>query len=433
MSAKVCKQLDSPAITVDLHQAVCALAEALSLVGVDEHQHSERVACMAVECAQNLRWEQEALDDLFHAGLLHDCGVSSSQVHRYLISEMDWEGAELHCVLGEYYLSNFPPLAQLAPMIRYHHTHWENLKDLDLPEKTKLTSNLIYLVDRVDALRADLLRQGKGLHEMMIEIRQTITTYRHSHFAPQLVDCFLHTAENDAYWLSLEPLNLIEKLQQMGNHHKQVLSDYEDVRKLSRIFAHIVDAKSDFTFDHSLGVAQLACHLSELADLPQHRVAMIEIAALLHDLGKLGVPDEILDKPSPLSAEETLIMHRHSYDTFRILRHIEGFEQIAEWAGNHHETLLGDGYPFQYEHTELTIEARIIAVADIFQALAQKRPYRRALSAREIIEILQGMAIQGRIDSDLVNLVTNNLDSCYSAATEHHQDWLPSPVVNTYA
>lgn len=121
-------------------------------------------------------------------------------------------------------------------------------------------------------------------------------------------------------------------------------------------------------------------------------------------------------------------MHRHSFETFRILRHINGFEQIAEWAGNHHETLLGDGYPFQREQTELSIEARIIAVADIFQALAQNRPYRPALSANEILEILEEMANEGRIDKELVKLVTGNLDSCYRAATEYHQDWLPSLV-----
>jgi len=429
MSAKVSKLLDKPAIKVDLHQAVCALAEALSLVGIDEHQHGERVAYMAIECGKRLRWEPELLDDLFHAGLLHDCGVSSSRVHRRLISEMDWEGAELHCVLGEYYISNFPPLAHLAPIIRFHHTHWEQLKTTDLPLQIKLASNLLFLVDRADALRARFLQEeGMTLPRMMAEVRNTIVNYHDSHFAPELVEVFLDSASNDAFWLGLEPLNLIERLQELWNPRKNVLTEYDDVRKLSRIFAHIVDAKSDFTFDHSLGVAQLARHLAQLAELPEHRGAMIEIAALLHDLGKLGVPDEILDKPGPLTAEETLIMHRHSYETYRILRHIHGFEQIAEWAGNHHETLLGDGYPFQHEHTELTIEARIIAVADIFQALAQERPYRPALTAEEILQNLTQLANEGRIDNELVQLVVSNLESCYRAATEYHQDWIPSLI-----
>lgn len=418
---------DTPQLKVDLHQAVCALAESLSLVGIDEHQHGERVAYMAVHCASMLKWSQSDLDDLFHAALLHDCGVSSSQVHRHLISEMDWDGAELHCLLGEYYLGNFPPLAYLGPVVRYHHTHWETLKDLQLPMQTRLASNLIYLVDRVDALRARLLDQGtQSLARISGEIRQSIESFKGSHFAPELVDVFLQVTEKDAFWLNLEPLNLVEVLQQMWGQRQSVLSDYEDIRKLSLIFSHIVDAKSDFTYDHSLGVAQLARHLSRLAELPDHRGAMIEIAALLHDLGKLGVPDEILDKPGPLTDEETRIMHRHSYETFRILRHVKGFENIAEWAGNHHETLLGDGYPFQHDHTELTIEARIIIVADIFQALAQNRPYREALSAEAILMILEEMTAAGKLDAELVMLVAANLSSCYRAATDTHLQWPPA-------
>jgi HD-GYP domain-containing protein (c-di-GMP phosphodiesterase class II) len=118
-------------------------------------------------------------------------------------------------------------------------------------------------------------------------------------------------------------------------------------------------------------------------------------------------------------------MHRHSYETFRILSHIDGFEQIAEWAGNHHETLLGDGYPFQREETELGIEARIITVADIFQALAQDRPYRSALSAGAIIEHLQRLADAGKIDPLLVQLVTQHRESVWQAATCGREEWLP--------
>lgn len=429
MDANVSKLLDSPPIKIDLHQAVCALAEALNLVGIDEHQHGERVAFMALQCAAEMDWGLSERDDLFHAGLLHDCGVSSSRVHRQLISEMDWEGAELHCVLGEYYLSNFPPLANLGPIVRYHHTHWETLQTLSLPKETMLASNLLYMVDRVDALRSRLLSEGVvNSAQISRKIRQSIESHACSHFAPELVEVFLEVAKKDAFWLNLEPLNLTEALQQMWGKRQSILSEYEEIRKLSLVFAHIVDAKSDCTFDHSLGVARLARQLSSLAHLPENRIAMVEIAALLHDLGKLGVPDEILDKPTALTADEMQIMHRHSYDTYRILRRIEGFEDIAEWAGNHHETLLGDGYPFQRDRNELSIEARVIMVADIFQALAQTRPYREALPAEKILSILEEMAEAGKVDSELVHIVSANLASCYASATEHHQDWLPCLV-----
>lgn len=429
MGANVIELLESPKIKIDLHQAVCALAEALSLVGIDEHQHGERIAYMATQCASQLKWNQSELDDLFHAGLLHDCGVSSSRIHRQLISEMDWDGAELHCVLGEYYLSNFPPLAHLGPIIRHHHTHWETLQTLSLPKQTLLAGNLLYLVDRVDALRVRLLEEGVvNVSQLSASIRQSIEAHAGSHFAAELVDVFLEMAKHEAFWLSLEPLNITEALRTIWGDRQALLSGYEEIRQLSLIFAHIVDAKSDFTYDHSLGVAKLSRHISQLVQLPEHRTALIEIAALLHDLGKLGVPDEILEKTSALNADEMQIMHRHSYDTYRILRRIDGFEQIAEWAGNHHETLVGDGYPFQHDHTELTIEARIIMVADIFQALAQKRPYREALPATEILSILEEMADTGKLDAGLVEVVASNLSSCYTAAIEGHQEWLSALV-----
>ncbi|MCW8840402.1 MAG: HD domain-containing protein [Gammaproteobacteria bacterium] len=429
MNAKTSSLLEHPLIKVDLRQAVLSLAEALSLVGIDEHQHGERVAYMAMICAQKLGWDGAALDDLFHAALLHDCGVSSSTVHKKLIAEMDWEGAELHCVLGEYYLKGFPPLSHLTPIIRYHHTHWRELRELPLAGNIALASNLIYMVDRVDALKTQL-QNSQDVAPLAVteQIRSRISDAAGEHFSPELVDAFLTVSDNDVFWLTLEPLHLAGFLASVKGEGKTQLSHYEDIHKLARIFAHIVDAKSSFTFDHSLGVAQVARHLATLLELPQPRVALIELAGLLHDLGKLGVPDEILEKPGPLDAQESAIMHRHSYETFRILSHIEGFEQIAEWAGSHHETLVGDGYPFQREETELCIEARIIAVADIFQALAQERPYRAALQAEAILAQLQQLADAGKIDAALVQLVEQNLESVWQAATSDEGDWMPTLV-----
>jgi HD-GYP domain-containing protein (c-di-GMP phosphodiesterase class II) len=417
--------LEHPIIEVDLHQAIFALAEALSLVGVDENQHGERVAYMATVCARELGWESERIDDLFHAALLHDCGVSSSVVHKHLISEMDWEGAEVHCVVGAHYLKNFPPLQHLAPIVRYHHTHWHELEKLDLPKNIALASNLIYLVDRVDALRAKLLQQHTAPHAIVEQVRNRISDAAGELFAEELVETFINVSDSDAFWLTLEPLHLTEFLASVESAGKPQLTSYEDLRKLSRIFAHIVDAKSSFTFDHSLGVAQVARHLGGLLELPESRLSLIELAALLHDLGKLGVPDEILEKKGKLTAEETAIMHRHSYETFRILSRIRGFESIAEWAGNHHETLMGDGYPFQHQEAELSLEARIIAVADIFQALAQERPYRKAMQADEIIAHLQKLAAARKVDAELVTLAGDNLDSTMRAATAKQDDWLP--------
>jgi len=418
--------LDHSMLNVDLRQAVIALADALNLVGIDEHQHGERVAYMATTCARKLGWSNQAIDDIFHTGLLHDCGVSSSVMHKKLIAEMDWEGSELHCILGEYYLRNFPPLAYLAPVIRYHHTHWNELQQLDLPQEIRQSANLIYLVDRVDALRVQIKNNPDiAPYTTTDVIRERIADAADKHFSPVLVEAFLAVSNNDAFWLDMEPLRLTDFMAQMQHDRAPRLSHYDDVRKLASIFAHIVDAKSSYTYDHSLGVSRVAKRIAELLDLPIPRVNEIELAGLLHDLGKLGVPDEILDKKGPLTAEESTIMHRHSYESFRILNRIKGFERIAQWAGNHHETLLGDGYPFHHEETELTIEARLIAVADIFQALAQERPYRKALNVEEINRYLKEVVKQGKVDADIVELVSQNRNELWRIATSRDNEWEP--------
>ena len=114
-------------INIDIRQVVLVIARAVDLVGVDDILHGRRVAVIAVACAKHLGWDQAAQNLLFDAGLLHDAGVSSTRVHRTLVNELDWEGAELHCERGFQLLKDFSPLAHLAPILRYHHSHWEDL------------------------------------------------------------------------------------------------------------------------------------------------------------------------------------------------------------------------------------------------------------------------------------------------------------------
>ena len=144
---------------------------------------------------------------------------------------------------------------------------------------------------------------------------------------------------------------------------------------------------------------------------------MLEVAGLLHDLGKLIIPDEILEKPGPLTEEEKAIMMRHSFESYQILYRINGFEAIAQWAAFHHETLSGKGYPFHLNEEGLELEARIIAVADVFQALSQNRPYRDSLPAEKIMVVLNNMAAEGHLDHQLTSLIESHLNECLRKAT----------------
>ncbi len=188
------------------------------------------------------------------------------------------------------------------------------------------------------------------------------------------------------------------------------------LKQLSLIMAYIVDQKSPFTAQHSARVADLARYIADALGLSNEKCDKIEIAGLLHDLGKLNMPDNILEKPGPLSRLERSIMRQHSYETYEILRSIEGLDEIARWAAFHHEGLNGVGYPFHPTKQDLCIESRIIAVADVFQALVQDRPYREGMALNNVLEILDEFVGSEKLDPGIVGLVNQHIEKCFEIA-----------------
>ena len=398
---------------VDLRQVIHALSDALDLVGVDEKYHGKRVAFMAVECGRVLNMSSGQLDVIYDASLLHDCGVSSTQVHRQLVSELDWNGSQHHCQQGEKLLKRCNLLADLPTIVRWHHTHWQDMP-AEVDETDALISNLIFMTDRVDALIAQ--HADMDILIARTSICAIIKKHSGTFFQEKLVGTFLSVAESELFWLMLEPRHLTAYIFDMGQASRRQRIDRRTLLEIASIFADIVDAKSSFTEEHSQGVARLSLLMGTHFGLDEETLGLLEVAGLLHDLGKLNVPDEILDKPGPLTQEERVVMMRHSFESYQILHRITGFEDIAQWAAFHHEALSGDGYPFHKNHKNLGIEARIIAVADVFQALVQVRPYRDSLPPEKIIFIINNMVDEGRLDRELVAFATSHVDEFIRAA-----------------
>jgi putative nucleotidyltransferase with HDIG domain len=163
-------------------------------------------------------------------------------------------------------------------------------------------------------------------------------------------------------------------------------------------FADVVDAKSPFTFRHSVGVTKVATAIAQNMGMSAERTQFINRAALLHDLGKLRVPNSILDKPGKPNADEWGVIQEHPALTRQILQRVQAFGDLSAIAGAHHEKLDGSGYPDKLNGWNLPLEARILAVADVYGALIEDRPYRAGLSREAALGIMQA-DVPAKLDS----------------------------------
>ncbi|MCX7066174.1 MAG: HD domain-containing protein [Methylococcales bacterium] len=400
---------------INLHEAVYSLSNALDLVGVTHIHHGKRVAYIAAECGKQFGWTEQCLDDLFQAAILHDCGISKTAVHARL-AQFEWELDREHCQIGAALLSNCSLLAHLSDVILHHHTHWSVLKDADIDMQMKLIANCIYLAECIDVLSLACLVDQSNLLLSRQSIIDKIVENCDDRFCPELVAVFMEISNSSLFWLVLESGDTSGYTSTWQAHTPNRSIEFVELKSLVHIFSHIVDAKSPFTKEHSDGVANLAKFLGSLLELSEETCEMLELAGLLHDIGKLRVPDELLEKEGKLTEEEYIIVQRHSFDTYDILKNINGLEKITEWAAQHHERLDGKGYHLQISNGALSLEARIVAVADVFQALAQNRPYRKALDVHAIMDILKQQAEDGQLDATIVLCVENNLHACLRAA-----------------
>ena len=403
------------ALRADLRRVIYALSDALDLVGIDDLAHGKRVGIMAAQCAQQMGLATCETALLFDLGLLHDIGVSSTVTHHHLVAEFDWESSQGHCAVGHALLRDFAPLAALALPVKYHHTRWPALLEQGVEREVARRANLIYLVDRVDAMAAPHYADGSLLLHVP-RIREQLAAHANSYFSPELVDGFLGASRAEAFWLNLEARGIQAYLADMLAQGEPYVASVPELKQLATIFSRIVDAKSPFTAQHSLGVARLARFLAERLGIAADNCDKIEIAGLLHDIGKLRVADEILDKPAKLDERERALMNAHSFETFQILRLIPGFEEIARWAAYHHEQPDGDGYPFHLPGETLALEARILRVADIFQAMVQDRPYRTGLSADAVSEFMLELAGRGDVDAQIAAVALADLPAALAAA-----------------
>ena len=213
---------------------------------------------------------------------------------------------------------------------------------------------------------------------------------------PTLATAFERVAAKAGFWEGLASPQLETRLTLLAPPEANTAVDDDYLDAIAAAFGQVIDAKSPFTAGHSRRVADLAAAIAEVMGMPDSRRRWLHRAALLHDVGKLGVSNTILDKPASLDEREWDTMRTHASQTQEILGRIGVLASIAPIAAAHHERLDGKGYPLGLEDLEISRDTRIITAADVFDAMTSERPYRPAMTVAQALsemEQMEGSAI----------------------------------------
>ena len=233
----------------------------------------------------------------------------------------------------------------------------------------------------------DVFHTADGRAGVLHEVRQRKGQW----FDPRLVDAFEQVAQGEDFWTLLASPDVSRAVLALAPGQFEVPLDDDFLDDITAAFGQVVDSKSPYTSGHSERVAHFADHIACTLGISAPQRRWLKRAALLHDVGKLGVSNAILDKPGKLDGEEWAAMQRHAAHTEAILSRIGAFGDLARVAASHHERLDGAGYPRGLKGDEISLETRIITTADIFDALTADRPYRAAMPVPKALDIMAGM------------------------------------------
>lgn len=379
--------------------------------------HHRRVTVISYNIARALNLNEKELSQLVIAAAMHDIGALSIRERDMLLQE-DVNNPSPHCIMGYNMLSPFNIFKDIAQIIKYHHVKYEDLSKL-IDDEIPFASHIIHLADRIDILinhEEFILNQKNNIIERLKE--KVGTT-----FHPYVFEAFFKVAKADIFWIEINNMTL-EQLFRKINFFVDYELTLDNVISFALTISRIVDFRSRFTVTHSYTVAHLAFFLANIFNFSQERCKKLLIAGYLHDIGKIGIDPRIIEKKGPLTEEEYNIMKLHPYYTGQILNELsrsEWFNEIVNWAKNHHEKIDGSGYPYALEGSDISEGAKILAFSDVITALIEERPYRKALQIDKAFEIITEN-IAPKISSDMFDIIKkykNEIDSLVKECKEY--------------
>ena len=410
-------------IKINLKDLLICMSKAQDIMSPHLSNHHQRVAYLAFRLAEQIELPIEQQKNSFLSALIHDIGALSTDEKLDLI-ENEPLNINNHANKGAKLLEKFQPLQQISNIIKYHHVPWKNGEgSICDGEVIPFESHILHIADRT----CSMIQSGNNVISQLPEIISEIQKKRDSIFVSGLVDALLELSKKEYIWLDLVSDYPVKTIQ--NNELFDILDlNVDDVVDLALVFSQIIDFRSNFTARHSAGVAKTAECLAELVGFSPYKCKMMMIAGYLHDLGKLAISNEILEKPGKLSEDEFNIVRSHTYYTYHLLESIPAFKMINEWASYHHEKIDGTGYPFHIPGEKLSLGSRVMAVSDVFTAITEDRPYRKHMDDDSVKQVLNDMVGSGALDGQVVKILLDNFqkikDKCEAgqqAAIETYQ------------
>jgi HD-GYP domain-containing protein (c-di-GMP phosphodiesterase class II) len=423
-----------PASELKLSELIASLSYALDITEGQPPGHCVRACWIGMHIGRQAGMSDEHLWELYYTLLLKDLGCSSNAARiceLYLTDDLNFKrdyktvGDSLPQVLGfvlkhtglkaglaERFrsvmtiLRDGPEIARelvatrcqrgadIARLLRFPEGVADGIFSLDehfngngkparlAGEAIPLYSRIALLAQVIDVFHTESGREG-ALKEARVRAGQW--------FDPALVRAFEQVAQSDAFWATLAGDGIdeaVSAMQPAGDGQQHALDD-DYLDDIATAFGQVVDAKSPYTSGHSARVALYTDMIGEALGLSMDRRRWLKRGALLHDVGKLGVSNSVLDKAGALDRAEWDAVKLHAEFTETILGRIGAFRELAAIAGAHHERLDGSGYPRGLAAEEIRLETRIITTADIFDAITATRPYRGAIPIPEALEMMR--------------------------------------------